>query len=128
MPTSAGRAVAILNQAQTEVSLPHIMRDVLWTASSLDPIVDFEDDNASIVIETHAESPSVLDIDYIEVAHHDDADDRDETAEFDDAAIKTNNNSQEPSRTLKKQENIQKYQIVSQMFSDRLFRGRYSNG
>ena len=91
------------SSTQTEVSLPHIMRDVLWTASSLDPIVDFEDDNASIVIETHAEGPSVLDIDSIEVAHHDDADDLDETDEFDDAAIKNNNNSQEPSRTPKKQ-------------------------
>ena len=91
------------SSTQTEVSLPHIMRDVLWTASSLDPIVDFEDDNASVVIETHAESPSVLDIDSIEVAHHDDADDLDETDEFDDAAIKNNNKSQEPSRTPKKQ-------------------------
>ena len=45
---------------QTEVFLPHIMRDVLWTASSLDPVVDFDDDNAGIAVEAHAGGPSVL--------------------------------------------------------------------
>ena len=64
--------------AQTEVSLPHDHRDVLWTASSLAPVADFDDDNTSVVIESSASSPSVLDLDIIEAVKHDDDDDLDD--------------------------------------------------
>ena len=100
--------------AQTEVSLPHDHRDVLWTASSLAPVADFDDDNTSVVIESSASSPSVLDIDIIEAVQYDDdddlddaknvgsepdnsdagADDPDETNKFDDA-VDANDESKE---------------------------------
>ena len=51
---------------QTEVTLPHAHRDVLWTASSLSPVADFEEDDMSVTIENSAGGPSVLDIDAIE--------------------------------------------------------------
>ena len=54
--------------AQTDVSLPHTMRDVLWTASCLDPVADFDgDDGESVVIEAVPASSSVADIDSLEV-------------------------------------------------------------
>ena len=64
--------------AQTEVSLPHDHRDVVWTASSLAPVADFDDDNTSVVIESSASSPSVLDLDIIEAVQYDDDDDLDD--------------------------------------------------
>ena len=63
---------------QTQVSLPHTARDVLWTASCLDPVADFEDDDLSVIIEACTNGSSVLDIDTIEVLHHDDDDDSDD--------------------------------------------------
>ena len=63
---------------QTQVSLPHTARDVLWTASCLDPVADFDDDDLSVIIEACTNGSSVLDIDTIEVLHHDDDDDSDD--------------------------------------------------
>ena len=77
--------------AQTEVSLPHVHRDILWTAACLEPVADVEDDDASGVIETHASHPSVLDIDSVEAVQYDEVDDPDETDELDGAATKSDN-------------------------------------
>ena len=60
------------------MSLPHTARDVLWTASCLDPVADFEDDDLSVIIEACTNGSSVLEIDTIEVLHHDDDDDSDD--------------------------------------------------
>ena len=86
---------------QTEVSLPHTMRDVLWTASSLDSVMDFEDDSASAIGEAHA-APSVLDIDNLEVAKYEDTDETDETDEVDDVANKIQENFRTPKKQKKK--------------------------
>ena len=48
-------------------------QDVLWTASCLDLVTDFDDECASVVIEAVTNSPSVLYVDSIEVVHYDDA-------------------------------------------------------
>ena len=66
---------SVESSAQTDVSLPHVHRDVLWTAPCLAPMTDFDDDCVSVVIEAPTNSLSVLDVDSIEVVHHDDADD-----------------------------------------------------
>ena len=70
--------------AQTEVSLPHTMRDVLWTASCLDPVADLDShDSESVVIEAAPASFSVADIGSLELTQDDDLDDPDRS---DDAA------------------------------------------
>ena len=56
------------------------MRDVLWTASCLDPVADFDGhDVESVVIEAAPASFSVADIDSLELAQHDDLNDPDES-------------------------------------------------
>ena len=59
---------------QTQISLPHVARDVLWTASCLDAVADFEDDSASIVIEgpMTVTGLGVLEVDSVEIVDHDD--------------------------------------------------------
>ena len=77
------------------------MRDVLWTASGLDSVMDFEDDSASAIGEAHA-APSVLDIDSLEVTKYEDTDGTDETDEVDDVANKIQENFRTPKKQKKK--------------------------
>ena len=73
--------------AQTDVLLPHTVRDVLWTASCQDPVADFDDDDGEgVVTEAPASSLSVLDVHLLEVLNYDDAnmDDTDELDDVDD--------------------------------------------
>ena len=46
--------------SQTDVALPHTMRDILWTPAALDPIIDFYDGDAI------TEGNGVLDLDIFE--------------------------------------------------------------
>ena len=59
---------------QTQISLPHVARDVLWTASCLDAVADFEDESASIVIESpvNVTGLGVLEVDSVEMVNYDD--------------------------------------------------------
>ena len=50
---------------QTDASLPHILREVLWTASCFVPVAGFEEGNKSVVIEAATNSPSILDVDFM---------------------------------------------------------------
>ena len=53
---------------QTHISLPHVARDVLWTASCLDAVADCEDEgtSAAVCIPMAGTGLGVLDVDSVE--------------------------------------------------------------